>query len=183
MSCDCFSGNYVEATHLSKTSHIAEMVLINLKECITDTGQLTHPHLYDYARPISHTEETEALLTQSKIRLEPSQFGKESDSGNIEYLVGGENATEDSRFHMNVLKDLWLRYSIIPRDKKERVNMLRKCLEMGSCVCRLRNAFVQYESALRTRKLDPGQVVMCILHAHCRIVEKMVHQLLLAGSS
>ena len=73
---------------LFKTSHIGEMVPINFKGYITDTGQLTRPHLYDYAHPISHTEETEALLTQSKIRLEPSQFRKESDSGNFEYLVG-----------------------------------------------------------------------------------------------
>ena len=66
--------------------------------------------------------------------MEPLQFRKESDSGNIEYLVGGENAVDDSRFHMNVLKDLWLRYSSIPRDKMERVDMLRKSLEKGAQV-------------------------------------------------
>ena len=45
----------------------------------------------------------------------------------------------------------------------------------------LRTSFEQYEKALETRKLDPGQCPVCVLHAHYRIVEKLVQQLLLAA--
>ena len=171
----CFSGQFDD-----EGSQI--MTPVNLREAISPDGEFLRAHTYDYLREIIHVEEEEHVSSNTCIRLDVMQYQRDSCVDNIDFVVGNDEQ-RDNEFHFNVLKDLLLRFdrAKIPRDKCERIELLRQCLHKSQEIRMGRTAFKQYEMALKTRRLDPGQCPPCVLHAHCRIVEKIVQQLLLAA--
>ena len=102
---------------------------------------------------------------------------------NINYATGF-NKERDNLFVKNVTKDLWLRgfdNENLPNDKEQRILLLRKCLHTGIQVSWCRNDLILNKVAQATQLLNPGIFPTCILHGKMRMVEKLIHQLILAG--
>ena len=152
----CFSGKFD-----NDGSQI--MTPVNLREAISPDGEFLRAHTYDYLREIVHTEEEEHVSSNTRIRLDVMQYQRDTCVENIDFVVGNDEQ-RDNEFHFNVLKDLLLRFdrAQIPRDKAERIQLLRQCLHKSQQIRMWRTAFRQYEMALKTRRLDPGQCPPCI---------------------
>ena len=147
-------------------------------------GSPSRAHLYDYGRYVTpHSEEEPELLAKSRIKFDRNALDKADNPNNIEYAVLPHKPEDNNTFNKNVLHDLklCLSSSQIPTDKGERIAKIRKCLLLRERVHRLRDALEEYDRAIEHRLMDPGKCLPCVLHFHCRAVEKIVQQLLLCG--
>ena len=157
--------------------------ILNLQDTFSDDGSPTHPNLFDYIRPIKHTEEDSEIIKKTIMKLDTNALKKTDELHNIDFVMG-KNARKDNMFIGNVTKDLIRRgygRDKLPSSRVDKVSLLRKCLTIGAEMVMCRNALLLSEDASRTSWLCPGQCPPCILHANNRMVEKIVQQILLAG--
>ena len=95
---DCLSG-YDE--NLEKV-----MERICLKDMVSNNGTtLTRSHVYNYARHIVHTEETDNVQTKTRVKYDPNAFEKVLSIDNIEYRTGLNAARDDAfvKYHQRLM--------------------------------------------------------------------------------
>ena len=70
---------------------------VDLRATVSQDDELSC-YIYDYCRHLDHSEETEKLIQDTKMKLDPNANGKENDVFNIDYVVkgGGNVATTHS---------------------------------------------------------------------------------------
>lgn len=137
-------------------------------------------HLNDYCKHLQHIELSEIVTKHSNLRYHPNEYNKKDIVTNIEFERGND-ASKDNEFHAHVLSDLRLRgydANTIPRDKDDRVTLLKERLLLGKVLQRLLDALEEDEKAKKYQLLGPGQCPTDVLHGHMRMVEKFVQQLL-----
>ena len=158
-----------------------------IKEAFLSDGSPSRAWLFDYCRDITHSEERVAKftdeLTKPRITLDRNAADKHNKTNNIEfdYRAPGKSRLDKNTFHANVHHDLRLRFKSVPSGNTNKVELLRRCLELGEQVTDLRLAVGEYEKVVFGRLFNPEQCPPDVLHCHCRIVEKIVQQLLLCG--
>jgi hypothetical protein len=136
-----------------------------------DLQQMTTTHQF------LQFEDTSGVLLNLQSHLEPSQFEKEKDQSNIDFVP--QSDSQKREHYLNYLKpDLSLLGLSLMGSHTERGNRLRKALE-------LLTRKVEIETTMRVTGEDAGallllrQAIPCILHCENRCGEKFLKMFLL----
>jgi hypothetical protein len=150
----------------SDTGDVATLHRLNL-----DLQQMTATHGF------LQVDDTSGLLSKLQSHLDPSQFEKEKDASNIDFVPLSDNQKRDH--YLNYLKPDLSRLGLsLMGSHTDRGNRLRTALE-------LMTRKIEIETTMRVTGDDAGallllrQAIPCILHCENRCGEKFLKMFLL----